>query len=573
MPSNFAGVNYTGRSIDLVPAGTSSDLTLATYETGQNASVSASLDGVGGVARVAPAVSHTAKQGVRFEMFGGQLFEKVIIIPRLKAAGFVLSATQFPVEVWNTFREVDQVLTAIVINGSGGMTLADPFGEPLLYAALGSRIYQATIPSTGPAQINQDIVFTFASGILGTDCQVTGARIVLFSIAPDWSEGMVESISFLTDVMKAYSDNEQRRALRQLPRRAMRYRASTLNARDAAGMESLVWGWQNQPYGVPWWPDATPLTGSGVLAAGATVIPCVTADRQFAAGGLMCIRTDEFTFEALQILSVGPSSITVTSPTQFNWTPGPGTLVMPVFLARLPHQVTIERLTSFIDQIECEFIGEPQQIAPAPTIALTQYKGFDVLELMPNWDATLKRTYKRSMLTIDPKIGPDEVIDKGGSAIVTQEFPWWLDGHSNITAFRAFVLKRFGQMNPFWIPTWDQDLVLASDVGATDGAIIIKSEFYSRFFFPSTARRDLAFLPASGTGNVYRRITGAVDNGNGTETLTLSSSLGVAMPAASTQISFLTLARLASDDVEIKWATSDHAEAVLSLQEVPRELP
>ena len=571
MPVNFAGVNYTGKGIELAPAGSSSDLALATYETGQNVSVSTSIDGEGALAHVAPAISHTAMQGSKVEMFGGQLFDKIIVIPRLKALGFVLSATQFPIEVWNTFRNVDQILTAIAINGSGGLTLADPFGEPLLYAALGSRIYQATVPVVGPAQINQDVVFTFASGILGTDCQVTGARIVLFSVSPDWAEGMVESISFLTDVMKAYSDNEQRRALRQLPRRAMHYRASTLNARDAAGMESLVWGWQNQPYGVPWWPDATPLTAS--ISAGATVIPCVTADRQFAPGGLMCIRTDEFTFEALSILSVGPSSVTVTSPTQFNWTAGPGTLVMPVFLARLPHAVTIERLSSSIDQLEVEFIGEPQQIAPAPAITLTQYKGFDVLEIMPNWEADLKRTYARSMLTIDPKIGPDEVIDKGGSAIVTQEFPWWLDGHANITTFRAFVLRRFGRMNPFWIPTWDQDLVLASDVGASDGAIVIKSEFYSRFFFPSIARRDLAFLPASGSGNVYRRITAAVDNGNGTETLTLSSSLGVAMPAASTQVSFLTLARLASDDVEIKWSTSDHAEAVLSLQEVPRELP
>lgn len=571
MPSNFAGVNYTGTAIDLLPAGSSSDLTLATYQKGQNVSVSSGIDGDGALSRVAPAVSHTARQGIKVEMFGGQLFEKIIVIPRVDALGFVLSATQFPVEVWNTFRDVDQTLESITITGAGGLTLADPHGEPLLYSALDSYIYQATVPVAGPAQINQDIVFAFLSGIAGADCQVTGARIVLFSPSPDWSAGMTESISYLTNVLKAYSDNEQRRALRQLPRRAMRYRALTLNARDAAGMESLVWGWQNQPYGVPWWPDATPLTTS--ISAGAFVIPCVTADRQFAPGGLMCIRTDEFTFEALSIVSVASNSITVSSPTQFNWTAGAGTLVMPVFLARLPAAVEIERHSSEIDEMELDFIGEPQQIAPAPSITLTQYKGIDVLEIMPNWESGLKRGYKRSMITIDPKVGPDEVIDKGGSALVGQEFPWWLDGHPAVTTFRAFVLKRFGRMNPFWIPTWDQDLVLSSDVGATDGGIVIKSEFYSRFFFPSVARRDLAFIPAGGSGNVYRRVTAAVDNGNGTETLTLDSATGKAFPAASTQISFLTLARLDKDDVEIKWSTSDHAEAVLSLQEVPRELP
>ena len=181
MPLNFAGVNYAGKGIDLLPAGSSSDLTLATYQTGQNASVSTALDGLGAMTRVAPAVSHTAKQGIKSEMFGGQLFEKIIVIPRLKALGFVLSATQFAVEVWNSFRDVDQVLESITITGSGALTLADTWGEPLLYAALGSRIYQATVPVAGPAQINQDIVFAFLSGIGGADCQVTGARIVLFS--------------------------------------------------------------------------------------------------------------------------------------------------------------------------------------------------------------------------------------------------------------------------------------------------------------------------------------------------------------------------------------------------------
>jgi hypothetical protein len=38
-------------------------------------------------------------------------------------------------------------------------------------------------------------------------------------------------------------------------------------------------------------------------------------------------------------------------------------------------------------------------------------------------------------------------------------------------------------------------------------------------------------------------------------------------------VSFLTLARLGSDRISIKWNSSEHAEALLELQEVPRELP
>jgi hypothetical protein len=557
----------------LDPTNRSSNITAAAFAGTLLLSLASSpLAANAGVRQPVVAISHHNLAGQRVETFGGQLFEKIIVIPRVKALGFVLSATQFPVEVWNTFRDSDQTLESITITGSGGLTLADIYGEPLVFAALGSYIYQATIPSVGPAQISQDVVFAFLSGIAGADVQVTGSRIVLFSIAPEWGEGMEETLEYLTDVLRSYSDNEQRRALRQLPRRAMRYRALTLNARDAAGMESLIWGWQNQPFGVPWWPDAQPLLSD--IAPGTFVIPVSTTDRQFAAGGLAAIWVDEFTFEALSIVSVASNSVTVSSPTLFAWKGGPQTRVIPIFLCRLPAAVDVSRHSSEIDHVDLNFIGEAGQPAPAPATSPTQFKGFDVLEIPPNWEKSpLKRSYKRSMVTIDPKVGPIQIIDKGGTAIVGQEFPWWLDTHPNVTAFRAFILRRFGQLNPFWLPTWDQDLVLYQDVLSTDLGIRIKSEFYSRFLFPSPARRFIAFIPTDGSGNVYGKITAAVDNGDGTETLTLEALTGKNFPRATTMISFLTLARLESDRVSIKWDSTEHAESLLSLEEVPRELP
>jgi hypothetical protein len=76
-----------------------------------------------------------------------------------------------------------------------------------------------------------------------------------------------------------------------------------------------------------------------------------------------------------------------------------------------------------------------------------------------------------------------------------------------------------------------------------------------------------------GSGNVYAKITAAIDNGNGTETLTLGALTGKAFAAATTMVSFLTLVRLDADRVSIKWDSTDHAESLLSLQEVPREVP
>lgn len=570
--ANFAGVLIALGPGQVIPQGRSTDITGMLEITAQSISEgNLPLGGNQGTPQPTLSVVHAAETGAIVDTFGKLLFGRVLVLPNLESLGFVLTATEFSVEVWNTFRDTDQVLTSIAVTGTGGIVVTDPYGEPLIYAAQDSRIYQATLPGSGDVNINQQVAFSFLSGILGATLFATGSRIALFSVAPDWNEGMAETIEYLTDVMKAYSDNEQRRGLRQFPRRALRFRALALSAVTAAGMESMLWGWQAQPFGVPWWPDASPLTAT--TPAGSFFIPCNTADRQFAAGGLCCIWQSEFLFEALSIVSVASGGVTVSSPTQLNWMASSAVLVMPVFLARISDKVDVRRFSSAIDQIDLQFIGEAMQAAPAPTISPTQYKSIDVLEISPNWEAGLERTYKRSMVTIDPKVGPITVVDKGGSAVVGQEFPWFLNGHATVTTFRAFILRRFGQLNSFWIPTWDQDLVLAVDVGSTDAEIVIQSEFYSRFFFPNQARRFIAFIPASGSGNVYREITAAVDNGNGTESLTLDTPTGKAFPAAQTMVSFLTLARLGTDRTEIEWWNADLAQSILSLEEVPREVP
>ena len=95
----------------------------------------------------------------------------------------------------------------------------------------------------------------------------------------------------------------------------------------------------------------------------------------------------------------------------------------------------------------------------------------------------------------------------------------------------------------------------------------------TRFMFPNKARRDVALIPYDSSGNVYRRITASIDNGDGTESLTFDSILPKAFPAAKTMVSFLVFARLDIDDVEIDWMNNDLAQTVIEMTEVPREVP
>jgi hypothetical protein len=351
--TNFAGVDFAPLAVQVPPFAVSTDIAAASFTPGVTVGVTSSwLAGVSGGHFI---VSSTPQNfiGLLNEVFGGQLFEKIIMSPQLKALGFVITDTQFTAEPWNTSRYVGQILTAINTGGAGDLTVANPYPMPTFYAALDDRTYQVTVSKSGGPNINEEVCWIFQSGVGGTCIFITGNRVVLFSAPLDWDYGVKERISFLTNVLGAYSTAEQRRALRQLARRGASFRAKGLTARNAAGIESQLWGWQNSPYGVPWWPDASPLLASAPI--GSTVLQVNTTDFQFAPGGIATIWKDEFTYEALSILSLTPTTLTLGSPTQNAWTAGPTTLVMPVFLGRLPDNVDIDRLFSGADQMDLEF--------------------------------------------------------------------------------------------------------------------------------------------------------------------------------------------------------------------------
>lgn len=534
--------------------------------------------GGGAVAHHLPlSVVHQAVSGVKMPMFGGQLFERVIVTPSLKTLGAILTTVQFPIEVWNTFLETVQTLSAINIGGQGDTTVANTNTMPLAFYPLQAFTFQARVPTLGVATIGQVVQFPFVSGIGGTSCTITGTRITLFSIAPDWSQSQAkfkEQIVYLTDVLRGHSAKEQRRALRQVARRNMELQVVTSSERVSSLLNSLLWGWQAQVYGVPYWPDARNLAAP--ITAGALAISVDTADTIFVAGGVVCLWRDAFTFEAVPILGVSSNSIQVVGAIQNSYPSGDATLVVPVILARLADKQDIRRDTSIIEEVQFVFAGEALQAYPTPTWTPPQYLGFPVLEVEPNWvpttGANLVKSYSRDLIVLDSQAGAKTVEDRDGLPTVSTYVPWFLSPHSRVTAFRAFVESVKGRLRPFWFPTYDVDLSLHADVLAAANVITIRFVNYTRMMFPQRARQYLAFLRA-GHANLYRHVTSAVNNLDGTETLTLDAPLGVDFPLDGGTVSFLTLVRLNSDSVDLIWHSTDTAEASCPLVEVPREVP
>lgn len=134
-----------------------------------------------------------------------------------------------------------------------------------------------------------------------------------------------------------------------------------------------------------------------------------------------------------------------------------------------------------------------------------------------------------------------------------------------------FVTTVRGRWRNVWVPSFQMDLMQASDHAANFSSLTIPFAYYTERHFPYEARRHLAFITP--TTITHRRVTAAVDNGDGSETLTLDGVVATAFPLGFGMISFLRLMRLTSDILSIRYDSTFAAQCTLPFVELPNEVP
>ena len=204
----------------------------------------------------------------------------------------------------------------------------------------------------------------------------------------------------------------------------------------------------------------------------------------------------------------------------------------------------------------------------------TYYRGHDLLTEMPN-DSTGDRDEGETIASdvVDSTVGQVAITRAWAGPVLTRPHTFTLTTRYEVNDFLWWCALRRGQYKPLWVPTWRRDFTLSVAAGASDTDLIVEDTGYTESQFPDESRRHLAvIISGGGTRTVYaRRITDAVDNGDGTETLTLESAVGVAVDQYAV-LSFLVLARLDADDIPIEWFHLGAAEASVRFVEIPREV-
>lgn len=501
-----------------------------------------------------------AKSGSIATSYFDDFYNHVHVTPRTLDIGNLLSVQTREASVWNA-HFTSKALSAITESGTTGLTESG-IVAPTTFAPLEERVFFVTVATTGPATIDAKYAFVFPaeSPVLG----VVGRRVVVFGHAPNWAAPVVEKLAWLTDVMPAQGGIEQRVGLRDAPRRALAYELATLTRHQTNLLETMLLGWQARLWAVPVWTDRQDLAAA--LAAGSLTVPCTTSGYEFAASGLALLWAAHDRHEAVEVASVGASSLTLKTATVAAWPAG--TRLYPVRLGRMPSRQKLLRETAhhITGAVEFAFDDNP---ALAAVDSGDVYAGYRVYAGRTNWADPTEIDFVRQVDEIDYETGKAWVDDLSGLATLLKSWHWLFKSRAEIVAFRGWLAARAGRRVPFWSISQAVDMEVTAPIGAADTAITIRNIGYQRYLNGRADRRHIAIKTLAGT-TYYRQITAATEISAASEQLAIDSALGATLqPADIESARFMHLTRLETDAIEIDWHHLDVAECSTMLRSTP----
>ena len=397
-------------------------------------------------------------------------------------------------------------------------------------------------------------------------------KLPVFSVLPNWQNGILERLSWMTDVLASETDAEQRRSIRRSPRRSFEasfLRGSMHNSKERDRLDSFFAGVGMGLFMMPLWHEQVKMEqGIDFGAAGVTFDDGEFRLREFRKGDLVFVNAGDPTdYDVLQVGDVQQDRFSWATPPPRRWPNG--TRIFPMRVARFGTQAPrmlniserVARAAALFDLVE------PYSIEPSfgPAVG-----GEPLFRFVIDRANSIDTTYSRKNFTLDNDAGIPVITDQGRYAATATQIKLRIMGRLNGFALRQFLQAARGRAKRFMCPTFMQDVMLDGDVadGTTDLAIQAQG-FTAYMATPQPIRTMLAFQFSNGSPTIYRNVTLAYErykrNANGQiaqppqvigESLVLDQALPPIDRYDVKRISFVVETRFDQDVVEIQHYTN-----------------
>ena len=400
----------------------------------------------------------------------------------------------------------------------------------------------------------------------------------VFSWDHNWTDDVIERLTWLTDVLTHRDGSEQRRQPRRYPRRMLEYSVLPESPLLQTRLENFLWGNSDAAMIVPIWTDAQRLTTAATSGTPTVTISTTTYD--YDTNGYVILWASPSSYEVVAILSLTSTTITLEENLVSTWPIG--TVVAPARLGRLTQQMPGRQIAHNLRPYSLVFEIDEASFSTnrVTTLSPTQYLSRDTFEfptVPTHTEASddLDFGYEHSYGVIDAQTGA-VALDTGARSTPTLAIPYAqkFANRAQVSEWWGFLDLRQGRRVPFWMPSWEKDFQPITINNGFTGSIVYTANGYADWVDVASGRKDIAIIYLQ-TGQVYTqghhqriRITAAVNNGNGTETIDCPLTFVYDADKALVRISFLRFCRLDSDTAEIAWKTSCIAQTRQTMREM-----
>lgn len=382
----------------------------------------------------------------------------------------------------------------------------------------------------------------------------------VFNLTPNWGPGIIERLSYSTEILSSESDTEQRRSLRLKPRRT--FEIQYLREWDRrTRIDSFFAGTGTNQVLLPMWHDQQPLTaafGSSLVFASGTL-----DEREFRAG-MWCMLTAKnpnvFEIVIIDTHDLDTDTITFVASPLATW--GLGSLLVPLRVARILEAAQLTNPTDAVGQSVMRFQlddAEPTWFEPSWNRVGAPLFSFRI-DRATDLDDTFDRPTSH---IIDNEFGPLEVYDSQQKGRVVIHGGLTSFRRSDVLGYRQFIDMARGRAVRFWIASYESDFTLADDIGAHDYIDIRSIGFGAYFKSLQRFRLAIQIEYNDGTPTLFYRITDFVEIDEDTERIYLDEELTPAVQASVKRISYLSVVRFDQDIFEFTHLV-DQSKAVQS---------
>lgn len=481
---------------------------------------------------------------VAVRSFTGDFYYRVWAIPLTLRAQNPRVGTPIPFFIWNAFPDpYTNDLTTITASGDETITLS--VSAPSTFTAVEMREVTVTINNTDVNEIDAEFLFTFELGSAEFNFLATVLEFIF--MRPDPPIG--EKWEWLTDVLRSWGGKEQRVALRNYPRRFIDYQLAVENEADRREQYRRWHKSINIDVMMPLFQYAGTVTQTAPLGSSTLTLDLSSVDIRDGEPAVLVHPGNE-QGELVIVDTVGPGTVTLQAPLTFD-VPA-GMILSPAHRGRVNNNtgVKMRSVTGNVDLNAQVFDDRATLVRPSATVTVDTYQSIPVLDRRPLAEGDVGELFDGGFQDIDYDTGAQErksawahPVFAGTRNYLVQrvlepdEMDWW----------RLFLEGCKGQQNPFLLPTFREDLTAISEPLPGGSELVVAEGYYVDDLFPYETYKRLEIELSDGS-LLRTAVTDALLEEDGSATLTLLEPFGVATDIV--RVSFLNLARLASDTVE-----------------------